>query len=666
MSLAERPVAGTGTQRISELASRLAESSARLDAAFDQLAAVEVTGDAAVGKLSDDARRLAAAGGVAIPSVSVDEDLADELHPAVLEAEHIVQVRAAEMRRRARSPRTARRREPMVVAALSFVGFAVLGWFAVVRSGVVPGDAISRVQGALAVVAGRDPHPESIGFIWGPFPTLFEAPLALFRHWLPELTERSFAASLVSAAFMAGTVAQLVMWGRECGSPRWSRWLIALLTMASPLIVLYGANGMSEACWLFFLVLAVRSLSRWVINDELGSLMVAGAALGLAYLTRYETAASVLGAVVVVTVVSANRAPALDGWERGTVGGRAGRVARRARSVVLDVAILSFPIAAAVLGWALASWLIVGEPLAQLSSDYGNAALVRSAGGLIVETIGDASVPGRVWFYVRQVLIASPLMVPLLLAVVWLGGRPARRAAVAASIVGTPLLLQMLLSGRAATFPWFRYVICAVALTSLLAMVASGGPAGAGGRTWLRPLAVAMLIPGLLLSWGVAISGDLGATDDRDMIDGLRTAVAGDRVPESQSIIERGRRVAADIGRRDDVVPGAVLTDTSSTFAVVSAAPTPEDYIIPSDRDFEPVAQAPATFGVRYVLLRLPASSGDAVVREHPGLASNQDAAFERVQVWGTDGDAAGQFVLYRVLNPTGEPRPSVDDGFIR
>jgi hypothetical protein len=123
--------------------------------------------------------------------------------------------------------------------------------------------------------------------------------------------------------------------------------------------------------------------------------------------------------------------------------------------------------------------------------------------------------------------------------------------------------------------------------------------------------------------------------------------------------------VARDIDRRPDVLPGAVLTDTSSTFAVVAAAPRAEDYLIPSDRDFEAVVADPATFGVRYLLLRGPATPGDALVHEHPGLWADDGAPVARlVQRWGDVDDRAGEYRLYAVDHPTARPRPHPEEGF--
>ncbi len=638
----------------------------RLDALVEDLRAAEDRADVIAGRSAAAARALAAAGGVPIPRVSVDDVVvADELHPAVLEADHLVRVRVAELRRRASGQRSTRRVEVVVVGGLTTAVLMVLGWVAAARGGAIPADAISRVQGALAVVSGRDPHPESVGFIWGPFPTLFQVPFVMFRSWVPELSASSIAATTVSAICTGLLLAQLVDWARTSGSPRWARWSVAVLTLASPLVLLYGANGMSEACWMVLLVLAARSLARWAERDDLGGLVLGGAALGAAYLTRYETAASILAAAAFVVVVSAQRRPADDGWTRGTVGPSRSATWRRLRAVVLDLSILAFPVTACVLGWSLVSYVIVGEPLAQLTSDYGNAALVRDGAGAIESIIGDTSVPGRVGFYLRQLVMAAPLLVPVLLVAFWLGGRTARRASVAAAIVGSPLVLQLLLAGRGDTFPWFRYVVGAVVLSALLAALLAGSGGAIGGSRMLRVLAVLSLVPGLVLSWTVVLDSDLGSADDRSTVDAIVAGATGERIEESRSVLYRAAAVAADLDDVPDATAGSILTDASSTFAVVSASAEPSVFIIPSDRDFEAVVSDPATFGVRYVLLKFPASSGDAVVAAHPGLLTDQDAGFERVRTWGDDGDTSGRYALYRVLNPRGEPRPTPDEGFL-
>ncbi len=635
------------------LARRLAREEVRVSVAIDLLARVEAESDALVTGVADAGRRLASAGGVDVPTRRPGEPVdPGALHPAVLEAEQIVRLRAAELEGRRRR----RRRVPIPVEGasvftVSFLAFAAIGAIVSTRTGALPGDTLSRVQSALAVVAGRDPHPESIGFIWGPFPTAFEVPLTALRSWWPSLTTDALAGVVVSAAFMAGTLALAVSWGRDSGAPRWFRLSVVALAAAHPLVWMYGANGMSEACGTFFVVLAACQLARWLEHDDVRPLMGAGIALGLAYLARYEVLVAILAAAAVVAVVSSQRQPRDWTWRR------------RLRGTSVDVTVLALPAMAAVVGWALISWVIIGQPFAQFSSEYGNSALVRASASGTASIIGDLSAPGRAWFFLRQVAVAAPVVLVLVLAVLWLGDRAAKRGLAAVTVVGTPVLLQLLLATQGGTFPWFRYVFGAVVLTLLLVLVIGGS--AAAGRPWLRPLALVALVPGIVLSYGVVRSGDLGAADDAVLVRGVRSVVSGDTVPERTSLTALAKRVANDIDRRPGVVPGAVLTDTSSTFAVVAAAPRPETYLIPSDRDFEAVVADPATFGVRYLLLRSPATPGDALVREHPRIWQRDGAPIAHlVQTWGSGDDRAGEYRLYAVDGPTSSPRAHPEEGF--
>lgn len=651
----QSPVEEAACGRARLLARSLARQEVRVSVALELMEGREREVDELCADIAGHARRLASAAGVPVPCHTLDDIVEDERHPAVVEAEQIVRVRAQELARRARRRRTIGvRAERRIVGLVAFAGFAAVGLVAAIGAGILPGDAVSRVAAAQSVLHGRDPHLEAVGFVWGPFPTLLETPLTAFRSWWPALTSSAVAAVLVSAAFMAGVLTQLVAWGRECGSPRWCRLSVVSLTAAAPLIWMYGANGMSEACWLFFLVLACRQLARWMSSDDVGALALCGGALGLAYLTRYESAAAILATLAVVAVVSWGRSRD----DAATGSGRMG-------STLVDVTVVAFPAVAAVVGWALTSWIIVGEPFAQFTSQYGNAALVAAAGDSVSGIVGDLTAAGRAWFSLRQVFVAAPLLVPLLLLALWVGDRAASRAVAAVAVLGSPVALQLMFSLRGDTFPWFRYVTSAVVLSSALALVASGSWAWVEARRWVRPVAVLALVPGVVLSFSVVRSGALGADGDRQFVDGATAALHGGRPPEGASLMRRAQRVARDIDRRDRVAPGAVLTDTSSTFAVVAAAPRPEVYVVPPDRDFEAVVADPATFGIRFVLLRGPAAPGDAVLAAHPTIWKENGAPIgQLVQTWGEVSDPAGQFRLYRVDDAARRTRPTPDEGF--
>jgi len=406
---------------------------------------------------------------------------------------------------------------------------------------------------------------------------------------------------------------------------------------------------MSETCWLMFLVIAMRQLSRWWESDDVVALTASGLALGAAYLTRYESVAAIGAGTLLVAGVA---------WQRAALSDDHRTMSARARSAGVDVAVFLFPAIAAVAGWAFVSWVVIGEPLAQFTSQYGNRALVVAGQAGNAALVGDLSAAGRAWFFVRQFAVAAPMAIPIVLVGCWIGGRTVRRIAVVVTVFGAPIAVQALLAVQGQTFPWFRYVVPAVVLAGAAAIAAGGSSAWVSARGSLRPLLILSLIPGVLMSWSTVSRGDLGSEDDQLLLDGIAEVASGSPVDASESVLELAGLVAANINEFRKVAPGAVLTDTSSTSAVVAAAKRPELFVIPSDRDFLPVVADPALFGIRYVLLRSPATPGDAVVRAYPKLwNSTADPLARRVRSWGNPEDSTGEFRLFEIKNPRGEPR---------
>jgi len=201
-------------------------------------------------------------------------------------------------------------------------------------------------------------------------------------------------------------------------------------------------------------------------------------------------------------------------------------------------------------------------------------------------------------------------------------------------------------------------VVPTVLLTVLVALAAGGSSRWVADRRWVRPFLVAALVPGVVMSWSVVVGRQLASDEDGRMVDGVVAAITGQNVVRAESPLWRAQTVADDINRLGGALPGAVLTDTSSTDAVVAAAARPELFVVPADRDFLAVVADPALFGVRYVLLRGPATPGDAVARAYPDLFGRTDHPLARpIRTWGRPEDPAGQFRLFAVRSPRGTPR---------
>jgi hypothetical protein len=256
--------------------------------------------------------------------------------------------------------------EAWVVFGVALALYLAVAAILVFKGNAVAGDGISRVETANGVLFSRDPHLAAVGFVWSPLPNLVLVPLVPLKFLWPPLVRQAFLGNIVSSLFMAGAVYQMLRLLQDLGLRRTLRLLLIAGFALHPMIILHGANSMSEAPLIFFLLLVVRHLARWLETREMASLTATGMYLALAYLTRYEATAAAVAVLAIVAVASYARA-----------GG-----ARRARVglAVCDCLIGGAPFLVAFVGFALASWLITGMAFQQFSSVYGTAAQLNAKG----------------------------------------------------------------------------------------------------------------------------------------------------------------------------------------------------------------------------------------------------------------------------------------------
>ena len=547
------------------------------------------------------------------------------------------------------------RRLKAVVFVMAFAGYTAVGYWLQVRQGFLLGDALSRTAAAQSVLFSREPHLAAIGFIFTPLTAMVQLPLVALASWWPDITARAFAGTVMSAAFMAGASVQILSMGNDRGLPRRYTLLITALFACHPMIVFYGSNGMSEAPFVFFLIWAVRRLTMWMVDDDVHHLIAAGAvAMGLAYLTRYDAAACVAAAGVLVGATTYLRA----------------REGPRLKRALLDVILVSGPGIAAVLGWAAASWLITGEALAQFTSQYGNAAILEQSGG------GAANIVAGLGYSGVCLLLLAPTLVPLMgwAAVTGLR-RPTRQMLLPPILIfGAALVFQTLTYATGGTFPFLRFYIVAVPFAACMALlvVPDGTLASPTRRGRHAPeippvhtvpsyragavaaVLFAACIP--VAAWGMSLPAyapqeyALGAVLRPDPDD------TGPRKDEQ-------RRIAATFSTERELAqyldglglpPGSVITDTMYGFAVVVASRKPKTFVVPSDRDFVKLLNTPSAYGIRY-LLAVPNTgrgTADALNLRYPTLYdTGSDVATLELEI-PNSGANQPNYRLYRVNEP--------------
>jgi len=253
-----------------------------------------------------------------------------------------------------------------IVFGLALGLYLAVAAILVFKGNAVAGDGISRVGTANGVLFSRDPHLAAVGFVWSPLPNLVLVPLVPLKFLWPALVQQAFLGNIVSSLFMAGAVYQMLRFLQDLGVRRALQLMLIACFALHPMIILHGANAMSEAPLIFFLLLVVRHLVRWLNTREMASLTATGMYLALAYLTRYEATAAAVAVMAIVAAASYARA-------RGARKTRVGLA-------VCDCLIAGAPYMVAFAVFAVASWLITGIAFQQFSSVYGTAAQLNAKG----------------------------------------------------------------------------------------------------------------------------------------------------------------------------------------------------------------------------------------------------------------------------------------------
>jgi hypothetical protein len=534
------------------------------------------------------------------------------------------------------------------------------------------GDAFARTANGFYVLYSRDPHVAAMGFVWNPLQSILDIGPLLFKDLWPALASHDVAGSIVSVICMTGAVHQVRVALKEWGVARAPRLVVTAFFAINPMILLYSANGMSEALYVFTLVAITRYLARWLRNDDVRSLIYAALALGACYLARNEAILPAVLATVLVLAVSYHR-----------VGGDS-----RARIMkgLTDGTIFLLPFAASFLGWAVASLVITGQPFAQLTSQYGTSAQISAGGG-----IGTRFALGHEIRLEAQALwyLAPLLAVILLVALIMAWSRRDPLVLVPLAVVGAGLAFD-LAAYLSNTIIWsFRYLIAAVPTEALLiGVILSAGPnreaAPAGfpreptglvayggtrtsswavqrSRRWLTSV-VAIVVA------TIALAPSLPTT-----VVGMFNRVVGfEELQELGYVFHRPLTKAdrtdqqhyATILKISDYIAGLHLPDgdivvdnfSGCVPEIIMNVPNPKVFVIPNDRDFQKVLGDPLTFHAHYIML--PPSTGlwvnTATAKTYPGLYATGAGFATKVHQFNRDGSGlCPAFRLYRV---TGHP----------
>ncbi|NOU93077.1 hypothetical protein GC093_07490 [Paenibacillus sp. LMG 31456] len=499
-------------------------------------------------------------------------------------------------------------------------------------------DAISRVANAFYVLYSRDPHLGAIGFVWNPLPSILELIPLLLWPVLPEVASSGLASNFVTAVFSAGCAVLLYKYARHCTNSIMLSLFISLSYAFNPFVFIYGANGMSEAMFSFFIIGMVISLTRWMQEGTPSHVITMGFMLAFGFWIRYESVA--LGAALAVSLIIL----VMDYNYRNRIAANRTRLfgMKSLTRVEATLLVALCPAVFSGLVWMQLNYSMMGDALFFFRSGYSNMAfsgnITNEFKELISSKVGVVSLVLRksAWFSLPFLCI----LFTRLLAGYWRRWDTLVLIVLVASIPAMQAVMLM----KGSSFGWLRFfvypfVIAAAWLPYELSLLRRA--------RFVYTLGALLLISMLMSSFVI-----------RDMNNQKLSPDEYETFHIEESGTLKDLRIAKEVSRyTDELISSSeldkkpiILTDSYSAYSVLLNSTYPRQWIITNDRNFTQALDDPRSFKVDYILVSKQKGSVLQVIHEkYPDLFKQGTAWTELVK------DFQGEWRLYRIKAEDGE-----------
>ncbi|MCY0909984.1 MAG: hypothetical protein OWR62_16545, partial [Sulfobacillus thermotolerans] len=432
-------------------------------------------------------------------------------------------------------------------------------------------DAVSRVAHAFFVLWSRDPHLGAIGFVWTPLSSLLALPLvALYPVW-PAIVREGLAGIVISALFLAIGTYYLNRLLASFGMALPWRVIATSAYILNPMILLYGANGMTDGMMAACVIVTYYNLYEFVERDSLRALMAAAFWIVVGLGVRYE--ALPFGVMVALGL-------ALSQTVRGVPWAKI-----RGTAILL----LS-PLAAGGALWLYFNWLIMKNPLYFLDGTYSNIAQTSlSAYEERIRLHEMHHVLRSLWYLSRFTVFFWPIDLAILIGLFLVLRRTSDRfiPVLYGGIIG-PLLLDFDLLYKGNLAPWDRYFIYFIPSGLVLVSYLGSRFAHQWPGSWRQHaawfLTVSFVLAGSLGTYFALQSPKLGNPDGQTIASALHGKTMNGLTPGDMALI---RYVNAHPHM-------LILTDDFTTgVPVVIQVNNPQQFIITSDYDYKSILLNP-------------------------------------------------------------------------
>jgi hypothetical protein len=413
---------------------------------------------------------------------------------------------------------------------------------------------------------------------------------------------------------------------------------MVVLYAFNPFIFLYGSNGMSEAIFIFFIILTITELVRWIGDEKWMHLIWMGIAMALAFLTRYEAIPFAAAVFLALAFFAIKKCRLQIKSERDNnnyyTSDDSNVKGKSISSYVEGTAIVVFmPLVTSVVLWVLVNWVIMGDPLYFMTSQYSASAQAEVMTPALI-----AALKGNLGGVLLYVLKQSVSFLPLLAVILFIrySGRRLLQWE-------TLMLLALALSIAAfhtfeifrggSSYGWLRFFVypLPVALAWLPYEFSKINGKSPSFNKLAAPFCCVALAVSILFT-GNALNNWEMASDE------YTTYTQGEQTGLSQ------KEVADYID--ENCSDGIILMDSFQTWYVIMSLDSTSNIITTCSYTFEAALEDPSGHNVKYILA-LANNGGlgalDAVNVRYPDLYENGADWCTLVMEWD-------DFKLYEVI----------------
>ncbi|TBL69300.1 ArnT family glycosyltransferase [Paenibacillus thalictri] len=478
-----------------------------------------------------------------------------------------------------------------VYAALFLMLFVLefaAGYYVSHVVGYVHSDAMSRVANAFYVLYSQDPHLGAIGFVWNPLPSMVELLFLVFYPLYTPLASSALAGVLMSSVFAGMTAVLLARAAVDFGLSRTFAVILSISFSCNPFIFLFGANGLSDAPFICFIMSAVIHLCHWMTRRRVGSLIKVGFLLALAFWTRYE--AVPLGAAVALAILLI--VLWVPVWEP-----QAKTINRDLKFKLFHIegtwALTMAPIFYSGLLWIWLNYLIMGNAFYFLNSEYSNVAQAQGLGTeqQFVDMMGNPLL--GIWFIMKKTVYYSAPLACVVLLRLWNRRWLIWDFLVLLLLFVSILALQFYMLMKGTSYGWFRYFMYVFPITV----------------AWL-PYELSR-VRRSFVNYSIVLAGMLASI----MI--LTSALMNPDIAPDENKYLHAAQYAADQEIEKEVAHyldtelgnANILMDSYSAYAIILNSKHPDKFLITSDLNFRSSLEDPVGKGVDFILSPKPNKS---------------------------------------------------------